>query len=255
MIDLIFKFGAETDAAAALTDWRIDVDGLTQWSPPAGCGVHKTTVVTKQAVVNNKDPLNPVETRPRETDPAYWLVVTVPEKQDMGFDEAVHMALVSDLMAIDGFQVSEPATGQAEFTAEGIAAMIAGAKERAKDEIVRFADSIGDMFKKGVPGLERDSRPEKRDAAIAVRDGTATVEQTAILAGEVSMTGETIEGLAEKIIANSSLQLAVAGKSAGLRRATTKQIDAAATENEMNAILQQAKTKAESELKALMGGA
>lgn len=252
MRDLIFKFADEASASTALPDWRMDVEGELVWSPLAGCGVRETVVVTAQAVIDDTDPANPVVVNPREVDPSYWLVLTVPGNGDRGFDADIHPALLDGLMTIDGFHVSEPAGWQAEFTAGQIAAMIAAAKDKANKVVVEFADGIGRTFTAGYPNAEVQSWPTKLLAAKAVVAGKADAGQTAMIEREASLIGMETAVLAKAIIAKAITFETAVSMIAGIRQKTQAAIASAANEQEIQTVLMSAEQEAETALAGIV---
>lgn len=96
---------------------------------------------------------------------------------------------------------------------------------------------------------------EKGPAAIAHLSGAASAEQTAVLQGEASMTGETIDDLAAIIAPRYQAYLTIGPKITGMRRNVTKLVNAAETPEAVEAVfdaaMAQARTAADQIAQAL----
>lgn len=88
-----------------------------------------------------------------------------------------------------------------------------------------------------VPLEERLSWAAKEVAARAHVAGAAEAHQTAFLSAEAAFLGETLDGLAGKVIAKADLFREVVARVAGLRRKLDAQIEAATDPFEYEAIL------------------
>jgi hypothetical protein len=95
----------------------------------------------------------------------------------------------------------------------------------AKRRVTAFADELAATITGPVPETERASWPTKEIAARAYIAGTATQSQINMLAAECSLTGETIEDLAQTIVTNADKYTAIAGIIVGQRRKTMGEID------------------------------
>ncbi|TCP43927.1 hypothetical protein [Rhodovulum marinum] len=98
--------------------------------------------------------------------------------------------------------------------AEALAAMVAWAEEFAAPLV------------RAVPAEERLSWPIKEAAARAYLAGSASSADLDFLSGEATITGETLDELAAKVIARAETFRAGAAALAGLRRKVTAQIEA-----------------------------
>ena len=102
----------------------------------------------------------------------------------------------------------------------------------------------------GVPLGEKLSWTAKEQAAIAVMNGTDTEADTALLAGEASITGETVLELAGRIVAAAEAYRFAASRMAGIRRAAERAIASAGT----GEALMQAVEAAEAQCAAIIEG-
>lgn len=100
--------------------------------------------------------------------------------------------------------------------------------------VIAAIEAVEAALTSGVPLGEKLSWATKEQAAAAVLAGSPTDADTALLAGEASITGETVAELAQRIIAAAEAYRFAASRMAGIRRAAEKAIatapDAAALE-------------------------
>lgn len=113
-------------------------------------------------------------------------------------------------------------TYNAAKSAEALAAL----KLEAKRKVAARADAFAEMITGTIPRSEIASWPSKEVAAEAHQAQTATARQTAMLQAEANLTGETLDELAAKILANSTVYNPATGMIAGQRRTVTAAIDA-----------------------------
>lgn len=129
------------------------------------------------------------------------------------------------------------------------------AKTAAKERLAAQADHMARAVTGIVPLAEQLSWPVKEAAARAHQAGTADAGQTALLAAEAGVTGETVGALVEKILANAVAYHMAAGFIAGWRRKTMEAIDVLADDATVGAgiatIVAQAAMEAEAALAAL----
>ena len=128
-------------------------------------------------------------------------------------------------------------------------------KTAAKERLAAQADHMARAVTGIVPLAEQLSWPVKEAAARAHQAGTADAGQTALLAAEAGVTGETVGALVEKILANAVAYHMAAGFIAGWRRKTMEAIDVLADDATVGAgiatIVAQAAMEAEAALAAL----
>lgn len=140
-------------------------------------------------------------------------------------------------------------------TAEELAIAAQAAKTAAKEKLAAQADHMARAVTGIVPLAEQLSWPVKEAAARAHQAGTADAGQAAILAAEADVTGETVDALVEKILANAVAYHMAAGFIAGWRRKTMEAIDLLANDATVEAgiatIATQAAMEAEAALAAL----
>lgn len=133
--------------------------------------------------------------------------------------------------------------------------LLASEKAVAKLRVATRADAIAAQITGVVPLAEQLSWPSKEVAALAHQAGTASAPQVALLAAEAGVTGETVDVLATKIIANAATYNTAAGLIAGQRRKTMAAIDAltniATFPADLAAILATAEAEAEALLATL----
>lgn len=140
-------------------------------------------------------------------------------------------------------------------TPEELATAAQAAKTAAKERLAAQADHMARAVTGIVPLAEQLSWPVKEAAARAHQAGTADAGQTALLAAEAGVTGETVGALVEKILANAVAYHMAAGFIAGWRRKTMEAIDVLADDATVGAgiatIVAQAAMEAEAALAAL----
>lgn len=140
-------------------------------------------------------------------------------------------------------------------TSEELATAAKAVKAAAKEKLAAQADHMARAVTGIVPLAEQLSWPVKEAAARAHQAGTADAGQTALLAAEAGVTGETVGALVEKILANAVAYHMAAGFIAGWRRKTMEAIDVLADDATVGAgiatIVAQAAMEAEAALAAL----
>lgn len=136
-------------------------------------------------------------------------------------------------------------------TPEELAAHTLAARIEAKQRLATAADAMAQVLTGVVPLAEQLSWPVKEAAARATLAGTADSGQTALLAAEAVVAGETVADLAGKVIANAAAYHAASGYIAGWRRKTMQDVDTAADDAAIAAIVSQAIAEAEAQMAAL----
>ncbi len=136
-------------------------------------------------------------------------------------------------------------------TPEEFAAHTMAARVDAKRRLATAADAMAQVLTGVAPLAEQLSWPVKEAAARATLAGTADSGQTALLAAEAAVTGETVADLAGKVIANAAAYHAASGYIAGWRRKTMQDVDTAADDAAIAAIVSQAIAEAEAQMAAL----
>jgi|GEM_PF-4372181 len=99
--------------------------------------------------------------------------------------------------------------------------------------VIAAIEAVEETLTAGVPLAEKLSWATKEQAALAVLGGTDSPADTALLAGEASITGETVVELAARIIAAAEAYRFAASRMAGIRRAAEKAIAAAVTSDDL----------------------
>lgn len=123
----------------------------------------------------------------------------------------------------------------------------------ARSAMVGWIDEFLSEITGKVPGYERASWPSKAEAARAYQAGTARPDQTAMLAGEASVSERAIDEVADVIVARADQYEAIISHAAGLRVKLDNQLEAATAPTEYEAILLQGQEQAVALLKALTG--
>lgn len=116
---------------------------------------------------------------------------------------------------LDGDTLVPPGRGFTQATA--LAAVLAA------------IEAVEDALTSGVPLAEKLSWTAKEQAAIAALAGSPSDADTALLAGEASITGETVAELAARIVAAAQAYRFAASRMAGIRRAAERAIASAET--------------------------
>ncbi len=116
--------------------------------------------------------------------------------------------------------------------------------------VLAAIEAVETALTSGVPLAEKLSWTAKEQAAIAVLADTASPADTALLAGEASITGETVAELAGRIVAAAEAYRFAASRMAGIRRAAERAIASAGTGEE----LLQAVEAAEAQCAAIIEG-
>lgn len=129
--------------------------------------------------------------------------------------------------------------------------------EQAQDAMINWVDSFTLSITGKVPQDEKLSWDAKEGAARAILAGNATTSQTALLQGEADLTGETLTELSTIIVAKADKYRLIVAKVAGLRRAVSKQLQAADVVSNpfvYDTILEQAQTQAQALAAQVLGG-
>lgn len=98
--------------------------------------------------------------------------------------------------------------------------------EAAKLALYKVIDDFTASITGPVPNDEKASWPTKEAAARAHKAGTASDMQEILLSHEAAFSGESVDQLADKVIANVETYLAIVGSTAGIRRASEVKISA-----------------------------
>lgn len=101
-----------------------------------------------------------------------------------------------------------------EVTADALTA----AKGAALSRVLAWSDAAASPLVSGVSDLEVMSWPSKFPAAKAYLAGNACVNQTCMIEGEASLTGETCADLCARIVAKAQSYHLAASIIAGVRR-------------------------------------
>lgn len=109
------------------------------------------------------------------------------------------------------------------------AAALAAAQAAAHLNLVTWINEVTHAITGPVPEDEKLSWPSKEQAARAVLAANATTEQTAMIADEAQVGGETSADLAANIVANADAYWAAIAPLTGLRRKAAAEINAAQT--------------------------
>jgi len=116
-------------------------------------------------------------------------------------------------------------------------ATVRGAMEMARRHLGTALDRTALTVAGSAPVAEMVSWPVKEAAARAVLAGSATPGDSAMIATEAAITGETATALARRIVARADTFRAAAARIAGLRRKYTALIDAIADPTEARPIM------------------
>ncbi|RGP39053.1 hypothetical protein [Pseudotabrizicola alkalilacus] len=112
------------------------------------------------------------------------------------------------------------------------ASALAAAQAQAHARVITLIEAATATITGPVPLAEMLSWTSKEEAArrlLTLPAGETDPGIEAILGGEAAQTGETLDVLAEKIIANADAYRSIIAVLAGLRRMTCTAIDTAAT--------------------------
>lgn len=111
----------------------------------------------------------------------------------------------------------------------------------SKDAALRALDRIIDRAAQGIAGqipeLERLTWPAKEAEARALAARTISRDHAPLLTAEAGQTGETLEALAAMVIAKADACHLLSATCTGLRRRFQARIEAAATEDDVQAAL------------------
>ena len=131
---------------------------------------------------------------------------------------------------------------------------LAEKKKEAIREVKSFADVVAN--RPDVAGLypqsEKEGWPTKLAAAEAHLAGSASQMQTDMLTTEANIVGITVVQLAQAIVAKAAWFAKVNATIAGMRQKAFAAIDAATTNDEVDAVLAQMKLDAEKALADLL---
>jgi len=131
--------------------------------------------------------------------------------------------------------ITDAITGEVtirHFSSEEIAAL-AMTPEQAIAAVHSAISRVETTLTSGVPLAEKLSWTAKEQAALAVLAETASPADTALLAGEASITGETVVELAGRIVAAAEAYRFAASRMAGIRRAAERAIASSGTGEEL----------------------
>ena len=125
---------------------------------------------------------------------------------------------------------------------------------RAKAEVIAFADQIASRpdIAGAYPQSEKEGWATKLAAAEAHLAGTASQMQTDTLATEANIVGITVDQLAQAIVVKAAWFAKVNATISGMRQKAFALIDAATTNDEVDAVLAQMKLDAEKALADLL---
>ena len=123
---------------------------------------------------------------------------------------------------------------------------------QAQSAVLAAISAVEEALTSGVPLAEKLSWTAKEQAALAVYAGTETEADTALLAGEASITGETVTELAARIIAAAEAYRFAASRLAGIRRAAEKAIAAAETPDALEHVVTQAQAQCAAIIEGIM---
>jgi len=126
-----------------------------------------------------------------------------------------------------------------------VAEALAKAREDARRRVYQMVDAAGEARVSIYPAAERATWPTQIEAAKAVLGGTATVEQESLLGARCAETGETIDELAEAIVANANALSDIGLRLSGIRAFALAAIEAAPGIPEIQAALTAAQAKIE----------
>ena len=131
----------------------------------------------------------------------------------IAFDESMQ-GLESDLLPVDAPEV--------------VAALVARERAAAQRRTVAFANTIRERIAASKHYLQAARWSIQLDSAKAIKAGTAIEFDTSIMAREARLRGlgETVEQLADKVLANSLIFASVGAAVDGIERATLDAIAA-----------------------------
>lgn len=118
------------------------------------------------------------------------------------------------------------------------AAALEAARDHARDQMLRALSEAAVAMTGPVPQVERDSWPTKAAAARAHLAGTATDKQQEMLAAEAAETGEAVDALVARVVANADAYEVAAARIAGIRRRIAAEVAAATTPAQIAAAMQ-----------------
>ena len=158
----------------------------------------------------------------------------------VGFDESM-LGLEEDLL---------PATDPAV-----LAVLLSRARESAHVRTVAFANKIRERIASSRHYLQAARWPIQVASAQAIKAGNASEFDTSIMAREARLRGldETVEQLADKVLANSLIFASAGAAVDGIERATLDRIAACTNLDGFEQILTSAKALAHSEFMDIFG--
>jgi hypothetical protein len=127
-------------------------------------------------------------------------------------------------------------------------------REEALRILTELADEASSQVNDVIPRGEMAAWSIKEVSARAVKAGNPEPQDTAILQAEASMTGETLDQLADHILEKAESYRIISGKLAGFRRAYGQKIMEAKSPGEIVQILADARQSADRELFKVIAG-
>ncbi|RGP37932.1 hypothetical protein [Pseudotabrizicola alkalilacus] len=118
---------------------------------------------------------------------------------------------------------------QATTAATRNASALAAAKAQANARVITLIEAATATITGPVPLAEMLSWTAKEEAARRSFEMIVNAPSEPLLVGEAAITGETVQSLAAKIIANADAYRTIIAVLAGLRRKTSAAIDTAQT--------------------------
>jgi len=132
---------------------------------------------------------------------------------------------------------------------------LATLKAEAVAELARISAQMAAPFTAGIDVAEMAAWPIKEAAARAVIAGAADAAQTAMVADEAALTGETAAALAALIVERADAMRSAVARLSGERRRVSALIAAAADATEVEAAMTEAGLARDAFLAALTAGA
>jgi len=200
----------------------------------------------------------------RDEHPHQWVVTEVeyktvkvqdtnPETGELLFDPATKEPIMVDKQIEEVIRRQTVATGIVNDTEAGALALVDHVRvpptegELLARDKLSAVSQIHQRFAKltvritgPVPSDEKISWPVKADAARAILNGNATVDQIALITTEATATGETENDLAASIVAKADAYAVAIGGLTGWRRISEKAITAALDRAAVQTVLEAA---------------
>jgi len=132
---------------------------------------------------------------------------------------------------------------------------LATLKAEASAELARISAQMAAPFTSGIDMAEMAAWPIKEAAARAVIAGAADAAQTAMIADEAALTGETAAALAALIVERADAMRSAVARLSGERRRVSALIAAAADATAVEAAMTEAGLARDAFLAALTAGA